>query len=377
MPALPRDPLFDSTVALFANPYGFIAERCRRLHSDLFEARILLRRTVCMSGQVAAQLFYDDRAIERRGAAPEPLGATLFGKGGVQGLDGETHRHRKALFLRILSTEAVASLAVQTQRMWETEAAQWQPGQHIVLYETAQALLARAVCEWAGVQPTPPLDIGRTHDLAALYDDAARGPLRHLRARWARRRAERWLADLVVRTRSGEMSPPAGSALQRVAWHRNLDGSLLSPHVAAVELLNVLRPTVAVSVYIVWAVFALMQHPVCRHRLEDGNEHYLLCFLQEVRRYYPFFPAVAGRLKRDVVWNGLRLRKGQRALLDLHGTNHDPRSWHLPEEFMPERFFCGPPSSFAFVPQGGATAERHHRCPGEGLAVALPSWALL
>ncbi|HEY0818494.1 MAG TPA: cytochrome P450 [Rhizobacter sp.] len=371
MSPLPRDPLLDSTLALFANPYGFIAERCRRLRSDLFEARILLRPTVCMSGQAAARLFYDEGVIERHGAAPEPLRATLFGKGGVQGLDGAAHRHRKALFLQILAPEAVAVLAARTQRLWEHAAAQWQPGQQIVLYETAQALLTQAVCDWAGVPLDPSQAPSRTSALAALYDSAARGPVLHLRARLARRQAERWMAGLVEATRRGELHPRPHQALHRIAWHRDLDGELMSPKVAATELLNVLRPTVAVSVYIVWTVLALTEHPRCRLRLEDGDERYLLCFLQEVRRHYPFFPAVAGRVKRDVEWHGVLLRKGQRALLDLHGTNHDPRSWESPGEFLPERFLGVPPSPYAFVPQGGATVERHHRCPGEGLAVAL------
>lgn len=376
MPSLPRDPLLDSTLALLADPYGFIADRCHRLRSDLFEARILLRPTLCMSGESAARLFYDESVIERHRAAPEPLAATLFGKGGVQGLDGEAHRHRKALFTRILSPEAVASLAVRTQCMWEQTVARSHPGEPIVLYETAQALLTQAVCEWAGVPLAHPPAGSRTGEIASLYDSAARGPLKHLRAWLARRRVERWLARMIVEARHGEVVMGHGSPLELIAWHRGLDARLLSPRVAAIELLNVLRPTVAVSVYIVWAVLALMQHPACRRRLEEGDEHYLLCFLQEVRRHYPFFPAVAGRVKRDVEWNGFRLRKGQRALLDLHGTNHDPRSWQAPAEFRPERFRDGPPSPYAFIPQGGATAEHHHRCPGEGLAVALMAAAV-
>src|SRR5438874_6581565 len=39
------------------------------------------------------------RSFQRAGAAPEALRATLFGKGGVQTLDGASHRRRKALFV--------------------------------------------------------------------------------------------------------------------------------------------------------------------------------------------------------------------------------------------------------------------------------------
>ena len=40
----------------------------------------------------------------------------------------------------------------------------------------------------------------------------------------------------------------AGSAAEQVAAHRDEHGALLPPRIAAVELLNLLRPTVAVSV---------------------------------------------------------------------------------------------------------------------------------
>lgn len=48
---IPRDPRFDGTRALLRDPYGFIAARSRRLGSDVFETRVLLRRTLCLSGR--------------------------------------------------------------------------------------------------------------------------------------------------------------------------------------------------------------------------------------------------------------------------------------------------------------------------------------
>src|SRR3546814_9974873 len=66
---------------------------------------------------------------------------------------------------------------------------------------------------------------------------------------------------------------------------------MLSPRVAAVELLNILRPTVAVSVFITFTAHALHQLPACRQNLQ-ADDGYLECFVQEVRRFYPFFPAV-------------------------------------------------------------------------------------
>ena len=112
MNSMPRDGYFDSTYQLLSNPYGYIGDRCTELGTDVFETRILLERTVCMMGARAAQIFYDSQRFQRQGAAPEPLRATLFGKGAVQSLDGAAHQHRKALFMHLLGPGRIASLAM-------------------------------------------------------------------------------------------------------------------------------------------------------------------------------------------------------------------------------------------------------------------------
>jgi fatty-acid peroxygenase len=376
MPTIPRDSLIDSTFALLADPYRFISKRCRRYGSELFEARILLRRTICMTGARAAELFYDPERFQRTGAAPEPLRATLFGDGVVQGLDGAAHLRRKALFIDILSSQAVEDLALRSKHHWNEAALDWVPGSTVVLYDEAQKVLARCVCDWAGVPLAADEEARRVRDLVALFDDAARGGLNHLRARLARHRAERWIGGLIEAARDGRLRVPMGSALQKVAEHRDATGRLLTPRVAAAELLNVLRPTVATSVYVVFAAHALHLHPAYRTSLRNGDRQVLLQFLQEVRRHYPFFPAVIAKVRHDFEWNGFHFAKGRRAMLDLYGINHDPSGWQAPERFRPERFGERVPGSFEFVPRGGADAAHNHRCPGERLAVSLMAVAI-
>lgn len=71
-------------------------------------------------------------------------------------------------------------------------------------------------------------------------------------------------------TRSGRRSPREGSVLARVAAHRGPDGELLDAHTAGVELLNVLRPTVAVARFAAFGALALAESPEWARRLAQG-----------------------------------------------------------------------------------------------------------
>lgn len=150
-----------------------------------------------------------------------------------------------------------------------------------------------------------------------------------------------------------------------------MNGNLLDPRVAAVEVLNVLRPTVALSVYATFIAHALHRDPECRLKLEAGDDGLLEMFVQEARRFYPFFPAAVALVRRAFDWKNYHFPAGRRVLLDLYGTNHDPRTWQAPEEFRPGRFSGGDPNRFTFIPQGGGDPDLGHRCAGEWITTRL------
>jgi fatty-acid peroxygenase len=58
-------------------------------------------------------------------------------------------------------------------------------------------------------------------------------------------------------------------------------------------------------------------------------------------------------------------------ILDLYGTNHDPRIWGDPAVFRPERFRDWNGSAFNFIPQGGGDHATDHRCAGEWATIDL------
>lgn len=368
---IPRERSFDSTLALLRDPYRYVSERCRAHGSDLFETRLRLQRTICLTGKEAAELFYDETLFSRKGAAPKRIQKTLFGEGGVQGLDGEAHRHRKALFMQIMSPERVTGLARASALCWRGLSREWVARPEVNLTEVSREVLTRAVCSWAGVPLTDAETPVRVRQLTALFDAAGAVGPRHWASRRARKRAEAWTGELVEQVRSRQLRPPEGCALQEIAFHRDEKGEVLSSRTAAVELLNVLRPTVAVSIYIAFVALALRRDEAFRRKLMYNDDEYAECFAQETRRYYPFFPAVIARTRKDFEWKGYRFPAGRLALLDLYGTNHDARQWEDPDQFRPERFQKRAACPFSLIPQGGGDPHVHHRCPGEGAAVAL------
>jgi fatty-acid peroxygenase len=242
-----------------------------------------------------------------------------------------------------------------------------------VLFDESAKVLAGAVSRWAGVPVTDDEVPALARDLQALVDGFATGGPRHFRARRARRRREAWLGQLVEDVRSGTTTVEPGSAVDVVAGHRDANGEPLDPRVAAVELLNIIRPTTAVSWFIAYSAHALIRWPDNRKRLADGDPAFAEAFAHEVRRFYPFAPFIGGRAARRLEWDGVRIPKHSMVLLDLYGQNHDPDLWEDPYAFRPERFLDREIGAFELIPQGGGDPRTGHRCPGEQLTVALLS----
>jgi fatty-acid peroxygenase len=375
MARIPRDRLPDSTIALLREGYAFIPRRARRYRSDVFETRLALERTLCLTGVEAAQLFYADERFQRAGAAPGWLTRTLFGTGGVQGLDGEAHRHRKHLFMSLMTPDSIARLVALSADEWRLAIARWERQGRVVLFDEVEQILCRAVCAWAGV-PLDESDVAhRTRQLGALIEAPGSMGLRHWQGRLARIRADRWAGDLVRKARAGTIHVEPGDALAVVARHRGLDGQLLREHDAAVELLNLLRPVVAVALYVIFIAMALHTYGGARQKLLSGA-YAPEGFVHEVRRFYPFFPFVAARVRHDFEWRGYRFEAGTRTLLDLYGTNHDPRLWEEPGAFKPERFANRDIDAFTLIPQGGGDHDTGHRCAGEWITIELMKEAL-
>lgn len=178
--------------------------------------------------------------------------------------------------------------------------------------------------------------------------------------------------NIIEEVRSGKIAAAHGSALNELAFHKDLNGKLLNSKMAAVELINVLRPIVAIATFIAFSALALHKFPTTKEKLKNDNDgRYLEMFVQEVRRFFPFGPFLGARVKKEFIWNDAHFKEGQLVLLDMYGTNHDARLWKDPESFIPERFKDWRGSLFDFIPQGGGDSATGHRCPGEGITVEV------
>ncbi|NAZ84369.1 cytochrome P450 [Kineococcus sp. R8] len=371
----------DPSIDLVRQGYPWAARvRDGRLAAPL---RFLGRRSAVVGGPEGVRRFYDDR-LRRRGAFPPPVKLVLFGAGAVHGLDDAEHHHRKALFVRALSPAAVRQLGERAEREWALATRDWTAGRphDVVLFDEAVQVLTRAVTGWAGV-PCGPAELSRrARQLATVVDGFGRPGPAWVRAALARAQLDRWAAGVVRGTRRGDVHPPAGSVLQLTADATDLRGRPLPDRVAAVELLNVLRPTVAVAWFVAAAGRALAEHPGWRERIADGDAGALAAFCHEVRRVHPFVPVLAARARTAQDVEGVRVPRGGFVVLDVHGTTHDPRHWPDPDRFDPGRFLDATPDPDTLVPQGGGDVATGHRCPGEGvtltvLAVAVRALARL
>ncbi|HLS19853.1 MAG TPA: cytochrome P450 [Paracoccaceae bacterium] len=377
MNSIPRLGASDSTIAFLREGYPFTTTRCRQLGSDAFRTRLMLSPVTCAYGKEAAEIFYAKDRFTRRGAMPSMTVKMLQGFGSVQTLDGAPHRNRKQMFLQLLMGEAeITRLVTLADEEWHEAAARWSPGARISLLDEAALVLSRVALRWLGLSPRAEDAGARARECLTMIRGAGTlGPLSLARGALLRARSEKWARRVIEDVREERLAVDRDSPIRVLANQPDEERDLLSLHVAALELLNLVRPIVAIAVFIIHAALALRDHPEWRERVmaspKDTHD-----FVQEVRRLAPFFPVIAGRVMEPFEWRGETFTRGDWMLLDLWGTNRDERIWDNAEAFRPERFAHWEGNAFTLIPQGGGDYADGHRCPGERVTIALTEQAV-
>ncbi|WP_065410688.1 cytochrome P450 [Pseudobacillus wudalianchiensis] len=369
--SIPKEKGLDHTLALLKEGYNFIPERRSELQSDIFQTRILGQKAICIAGEEAASVFYDENLFTRKGAAPKRVQKTLFGENAIQTLDGEEHKQRKRMFLSMMTPGRLDELAKITREQWRAKIPEWEQRDEIVLFHEAEEIMCRIACQWAGVPITEVEVKQRAIDFGTMIDTFASVGERYREGKKARSRSEEWIEKIIKQIRAKKLHPLENTAAYIIAWHRDLKGKLLDDRMAAIELINILRPIVAIGRFVTFGALALRDYPEEREKVKDDQGGYSQLFVQEVRRFYPFGPFTGARVREDFTWRDYEFKKGTLVLLDIYGTNHHPDLWEHPEEFRPERFKDWKESPFSFIPQGGGDHYMGHRCAGEWVTVLV------
>jgi fatty-acid peroxygenase len=352
----------DQTLAVAIKGYAWLPDLRRRHHGQPVPMRVLGRPALGIGGTAAARFFYEPGNLARHSALPAPAVDTIFGRGAVHTLDGDAHRARKALFVALLMGDGVDTLAKLVGEAFDEAADRWRGGPAISLFDGTARVIADAVCRWSGVRLE---ERDLASDLVAMVDGFATPGPRQARARAARWRRERELTKIIERVRREDPSPGVLSAVA----HHTADGYLMDARTAAVEMLNVIRPAVAICWFAAFAGHALHRWPEHRDRL--GDDEYALAFVHELRRFYPFVPFLGGRATRDLRFQRVDVPRGTLVLLDVYGHHHDARVWPDPYDFAPGRFLGHPAGELELIPQGGGDPRTGHRCPGEMITIAV------
>lgn len=369
---LPQDTGPDNTVAFLNEGFLFISNRREKFKYDIFETRLLGgKKVICMAGKEAAEGFYDNDKFKREGAAPDRILNTLFGQDGVQTLDGKAHKHRKSMFMNFMSKNALKDISQRVEKKWMEALYDWETKETIVFYDEMKKILTAAACEWVGI-PSQHFRVDTlSEQLSDMYEAAEKVGMKHYKGDQSRQKVEAWLEELIEGMRDEQEVDAEPTPFYEIATHLDEEGNLLSKHAAAVEVLNLLRPITAISVYVALSVLALHRYKKETDKLLVGNNHDYKMFVQEIRRFYPFFPVAPAVVKENFLFDGNKFEEGTLVLLDLYGNNHHPDLWEYPETFNPARFENWDGSPFDFIPQGGGDYMTGHRCAGEWLTIEV------
>lgn len=355
--------------------YLLLSELRKEANAPVVKARLLNKEVITIYGKEAAKKFYDPQNFKREGAMPKIVLKTLFGENGVQTLDGQAHEHRKTIFMDLMTPKRME----EYHRILDknlTQKLDQQQGE-FELFDLAKDVLFRSICEWAGIDLSQ-FSKKEVDQLAeyqiSMISSAVTNPATHIKGIDNRKKSEKWAQSLIENARINPVAGKDDVALYAFAKATDGHGELLPIDIAAVELLNVIRPTVALTVWIVLMGHALFSRPDIYQRLHAEFDQLQDSFIQEMRRYYPFFPMLPAFAKKDVEVDGYLIPKDSWVVLDLYGTNHDNRTIETPEVFRISRYLgkekhISYDEEYEMIAQGGGKFEAMHRCAGEWITL--------
>ncbi|RXK18941.1 cytochrome P450 [Macrococcus sp. DPC7161] len=366
---------FDHTLTMLKEGYTYIPNRTEKYQSPIFFNRVLGGKPCAIiSGKEAAELFYNNDLIERKGTMPKRIVKTLFGKGAIHTTTGKVHIDRKALFMSLMTDENLSLLRQITKDAWENEVDSLIKVNEVNVYKKSSEVLTKVGLKWAGIEDTPKnIDkIAKEMDLMIDSFGQLGGAYKGYRAaQKARANVEAYLQNQIKKVRKGKLKPRENSALYAFSHWKDMNNKPMDLALCAVDLMNVIRPLVAINRFVTYGVLAIHEFNGEKDKLKFGTDDYVYQFVQEVRRFYPFVPYLPGKAKKKLTFDNQKIKKDQMILLDVYGTLHNEKLWEYPNRFDPTRFENWDGSPFDLIPQGGGDYHTNHRCAGEWMTIII------
>ncbi|AYW45036.1 cytochrome P450 [Tetragenococcus koreensis] len=360
---------------LYNAGYEVLSELRKEVDAPVVKASLLNQEIIAVYGQNAAKKFYDAENFKRDKAMPTPILKTLQGEGGVQTLDGKEHYKRKSVFMDLMTPDRMEDYRKILEETL-TQELDAQTGQ-FELYHLTKNVLFKAICKWAGVNlgEYSPEEIDELADTQVnMFEGTVNSVSQHIEGLEGRKKAEKWAQELLEEARKNPVPGKENVPLYAFAEATDVDGERLPLNIAAVDFLNIIRPTVAITVWVALMGHALFGPNNVYKELKQNFDHLQDSFIQELRRYYPFFPMVPAISIRDVEIDGYLIPEGSWVVLDLFGTNHDGRSIKDPESFEIDRYVgrtkqISYDEEYEMIAQGGGDFRAMHRCAGEWITL--------
>ena len=368
---IPKEKGIDHTVDLIREGYPFVQKRIKKYQSPIVNSRLFGKRVIFLSGVEEAKVFYNDKYFKRHGVAPMRVQKTLFGKHAIQGLDGKEHLQRKQLFMSLLAPEYEKQLIDLCVLNLERKAKEWEKKPSIKLFDESKKVLFLSVCEWTSVPYPKAKEKEILEDFGYMIYSFGRIGSYYRKGKRSRKCVEHWIEQLIEDVRTGKFVVDTSTPLYQMSMCRNTKGELVNIKIAARELINLLRPIIAIATYITFVAVALYENPECKEKLKKEDSLYLEMFCQEVRRYYPFSPFVGAKVIKSFRWKQCVFKKNTLVLLDLYGMMHDEKLWKQPYRFNPDRFKDRKKCLYDLMPQGGGNIQKGHRCAGDILTLKV------
>ena len=141
MAKIPHDKSLENTLDVLQDGFTFIQKVCEQNKSDVVKIRLMGQNTICLHGEEGAEVFYDSEKFIRKGAIPKRVQKTLLGENGVQTLDDEAHRQRKAMFMSLMSRANIEHLLALVHAQWQAYLQKWEQEKQVVLFTETQEIL--------------------------------------------------------------------------------------------------------------------------------------------------------------------------------------------------------------------------------------------